>query len=299
MTKLLIVDDSPLDRQIAGGIVEEQGLSPVYAKDGREALTMLEREKPDAVLTDLQMPEMDGLELVGEIQQRFPTVPVILMTAHGSEEIAVKALRNGAASYVSKKCLKQDLGEALRVVLATIEASRDREQVCDYLQRSESHLVFGYEPEGPRALVSYLREVLAQLNFCEDVGLMQVSTALVESLRNAVDHGNLELDSALRESPDNAYRELGKERSKIPPYCDRRVYVTTKLSCDTATFIVRDEGLGFDVSSLPDPTDPENMLKVSGRGIMLIRTFMDEVSHNEMGNEITMEKHRAPLLVRP
>ncbi|MCH7725925.1 MAG: response regulator [Planctomycetes bacterium] len=293
MTKLLVVDDSALDRKIVGRLIEEQGLSPVYAENGREALTVLERERPEAVLTDLRMPEMDGLELVGEIRQRFSTVPVILMTAHGSEEIAVKALRAGAASYVTKKSLRQDLAEALRVVLATIESSRDREQVCKYLQRSESHFVIGYEPDGPRALISYLQGALSQLGFCDDVGLTQVSTAFVESLANAIDHGNLELDSTLRDSADNSYRKVGNERSKIQPYRDRRVHVTTELTCDTATFIVRDEGPRFDVSRLPDPTDPENFLKPSGRGVMLIRTFMDDVSHNAAGNEITMKKHRA------
>ncbi len=290
MTKLLVVDDSPFDRQMAGGFVKEQGLTAVYAENGREALTAIECEQPDAVLTDLQMPEMDGLELVGEIRQRYSTVPVILMTAHGSEEIAVKALRRGAASYVPKKSLKQDLGEALRVVLATIEASREREQVVNFLQCSESYFVIGYEPYGPRALISYLQDGLDQLNFCDD--MTQVSTALVESLTNAVDHGNLELDSAMRASGDNSYRELGDERARIQPYCGRRVHVTTKLTRDTAKFIVRDEGPGFDVSSLPDPTDPENLLKPSGRGVMLIRTFMDEVSYNETGNEITMIKRR-------
>jgi len=67
---------------------------------------------------------------------------------------------------------------------------------------------------------------------------------------------------------------------------------SASLSSDAATFTVRDEGPGFDVAELPDPTDPENMLKPGGRGVMLIRTFMDETSYNEIGNEITMTKHR-------
>jgi len=59
------------------------------------------------------------------------------------------------------------------------------------------------------------------------------------------------------------------------------------------TFIVRDEGPGFDPSALPDPTDPENLLKPCGRGVMLIRTFMDQVNFSAKGNEITMVKRRA------
>ena len=76
--------------------------------------------------------------------------------------------------------------------------------------------------------------------------------------------------------------------SSPAPYAERRVHVTVRLTPAAATFIVRDEGPGFDVSSLPDPRDPENLTKPSGRGVMLIRTFMDEVTFNERGNEITM-----------
>ena len=61
-----------------------------------------------------------------------------------------------------------------------------------------------------------------------------------------------------------------------------------------ATFVIRDDGPGFDLNSLPDPTDPENLLKPSGRGLLLIRTFMDEVSHNSTGNQITLVRRRRP-----
>ena len=63
-----------------------------------------------------------------------------------------------------------------------------------------------------------------------------------------------------------------------------------KLSSCEARFTIRDEGKGFDPSSLPDPTDPENLLKASGRGLLLVRTFMSEVTFNGIGNEITMIK---------
>ena len=60
-----------------------------------------------------------------------------------------------------------------------------------------------------------------------------------------------------------------------------------------ASFAVRDEGHGFDPSILPDPTDPENLNGIGGRGVMLIQTFMDDVRYNESGTEITMIKRRA------
>ena len=67
------------------------------------------------------------------------------------------------------------------------------------------------------------------------------------------------------------------------------------ISETEATFVVRDEGPGFDVASLPDPTDPENLTKASGRGVILMRTLMDEVHYSTAGNTVTMIK-RAELI---
>jgi two-component system chemotaxis response regulator CheB len=72
MPTALVVDDSALDRRIAGQCVEENGLTAVYAENGRIAWEALERIQPDFVLTDLQMPEMDGLELVRKICRHHP-----------------------------------------------------------------------------------------------------------------------------------------------------------------------------------------------------------------------------------
>src|SRR5262245_2143157 len=114
MATVLVVDDSPIDRRLVGGILEKiSGTKTEYAGDGAEALSKIERAPPDVVLTDLQMPKMDGLELVSTVRSRFPLVPVILMTGHGSEDIAVQALQRGAASYVNKSSISDELPDVL------------------------------------------------------------------------------------------------------------------------------------------------------------------------------------------
>jgi CheY-like chemotaxis protein/anti-sigma regulatory factor (Ser/Thr protein kinase) len=290
METILVVDNSPHGRKLAGGCLEEHGLTPVFAANGREALQVLEQCGADAVLTDLYMPEMDGLRLVERMRLEHPNVPVVLMTDRGNEKTAVEALRAGAASYVPKKDIRTDLCDAMKVVMTALEAKRRREQVREFLQQTESRFVLGYEREGPTALISHLQSDLTQINLCDETRIFQVSTALAEALSNAFDHGNLELDSALREQGDQAYARLREERMQQLPYRDRRVRVTELLVPPQVTYVIRDEGAGFDWSKLPDPTDPENLLKASGRGVMLIRTFMDEVTYNDAGNEITMVK---------
>ncbi len=105
MANILIVDDSAADCQLAGHLLEGDGSTVFYAQDGEEALVQVQEHPLDLVLTDLVMPRLDGLALVERMRAEHPRVPVVLMTARGSEEIAVQALESGAASYVPKKRL--------------------------------------------------------------------------------------------------------------------------------------------------------------------------------------------------
>src|SRR5690606_19706051 len=113
-----VVDDSAVDRRLVGGLLRQSpGLEVQYAGNGAEALEIIRLAPPDLVITDLQMPEMDGLALVQAMRREFPTIPVILITAHGSEELAVKALESGAVSYVPKGQLAQRLLTTVQQVL--------------------------------------------------------------------------------------------------------------------------------------------------------------------------------------
>ena len=71
---------------------------------------------------------------------------------------------------------------------------------------------------------------------------------------------------------------MAEERRRQTPFRDRRIYVAATYSRAEAIFVVRDEGPGFDRTKVPDPTDPDNLGKNSGRGLLLIQTFMDEVA---------------------
>ena len=109
MPTVLIVDDNAVDRRFAGGLIEESGgVDVIYADDGEQALEKIHELKPDVVVTDLQMPHMDGLELVTKIRLTNPAIPVVLMTAKGSEVVAVQALQQGASSLRAQIAARQD-----------------------------------------------------------------------------------------------------------------------------------------------------------------------------------------------
>lgn len=293
MTTILIVDDSPVDQRLAGGLVESVGMRPFFAANGREALGVVEEAAPDIVLTDMQMPELDGLELVQELKSRKPSLPVVLMTAFGSEELAVAALKNGAASYVPKRNLARELTSTLDVVLGMVRFRRQRSHVLSSLEETQSRFQLDNDWTHIQPLIEHFQHQLREANFCGEGDLVRVGTALHEALHNAIEHGNLELDSADREGSTGEYVAKAAQRREVPPYCERQVRVVSHMNRECVTYSIEDQGPGFDTGNLPDPTDPANLEKQSGRGLFLIRVFMDDVSFNPTGNRITMSKRRS------
>ena len=289
--KILVVDDSPIDRRWVGGLLRRrERLVPVFARSGIEALEILGNEAPSIVLTDLQMPEMDGLRLVEAIRDRFPLIPVVLMTAHGSEEIALQALRQGAASYVPKRRLARELLATIDQVLDSMRVGGRRR----ILKRSATKTVLEFSlennPKLVQELIARFREETDALDLFDKNVAIRIDVALQEALLNGIYHGNLEVGSELREDGEGPYIALAEERRGLSPYRERRLRVVAELNREQAVFTIEDQGPGFDPSKLPDPLDPANLERAGGRGLLLIRTFMDDVFFNEAGNQLTMVK---------
>jgi CheY-like chemotaxis protein/anti-sigma regulatory factor (Ser/Thr protein kinase) len=302
MTRILIVDDSPVDRQMAGRLLAQRAvapdlenpvpLTPVYAGNGQEALDRMDTEEVDAVVTDLQMPGMDGLELVVQVRERHPLVPVVLMTAHGSEETAIKALRKGATNYVAKRKLAKELVATVKSVLEIARADRGQQEFLRCLVQTEARYEIDNDLRAIPALLEQLEIGVTRMQLCDRTGWMRIAVALREAVVNAIYHGNLELTSQLREDDEAAFDRLAEQRLTEAVFAGRRVHVTARETRNEVTYVLRDEGRGFDPTTLPDPTNPANLERRTGRGLFLIRTFMDEVRHNAAGNEITLVKRR-------
>lgn len=289
--KVLVVDDSPIDRRWVGGLLRRRAnVIPVFAGSGIEAIERLERDRPSIVLTDLRMPQMDGLGLVEVVRDRFPPIPVILMTAHGSEEIALNALRQGAASYVPKRRLARELLAVIDQVLDSMRAGGRRRTLRRGAIRSTLEFRLENDPKIAQDLIARFREETEAFELFDKNAAMRVDIALQEALLNGIYHGNLEVGSELREDGEGPFLALAEERRGLSPYRERRLRVVAEIDRTRAEFIVEDEGPGFDPTKLPDPLDPANLERTGGRGLLLIRTFMDEVVFNASGNRLTMTK---------
>jgi len=290
---VLVVDDSATDRRLASGLLYKHADVQVsYAIDGQEALDSIVHRTPDIVVTDLQMPNMDGLELVEAISKNHPKIPVVLMTGKGSEEIAVEALQKGAASYVPKKLLARDLADTVRRVLATVSERRHQNRLKTRMTTGEFEFTLENDPKLLSTAVHFICKLLNEFDVCQDSEYSRIGTALDEALHNAFYHGNLEIRSELKLEDNDEFYELARRRCEELPYRDRQIYLRISFTSEKVEFVIRDEGKGFNPAQLPDPTDPEYMGRPFGRGILLMRTFMDELQYNDTGNEVTLIKQR-------
>ncbi len=290
MPRVLIAEDSATQAQQLQFMLEDAGFSVELASNGAEAVAAINRQVPDIVVTDLEMPEMNGLQLVEAVYRDHPGLPVVLMTAYGSEETAALALQKGATSYVPKRYLAQDMIPTLGNILAVARADRQHQRIVEFQTRSETQYVLPNDESVIPPFIGHLEEQLTRMKFSDPTTLIRVSVALREAMINSMHHGNLEINADLREQNERHFQQTVEERGKQEPYRSRRIHVTATLTRRQAEYTVRDEGRGFDPDTLADATASANLEKVSGRGLLLINTFMDHVSYNEDGTAITMVK---------
>ena len=152
--RIVVVDDEPAQRELIGGFLAKQGHEVFPAASGAEALAHVKDRRVDLVLSDCRMPGMSGPELLLGIKAVNPEVPLILMTAYGTVETAVQAMKDGAADYLTKPL---DLEELLLRLARVAEQSRLRSEVRDLQARLvERHRLEGIIGESGR-----MQEVLA------------------------------------------------------------------------------------------------------------------------------------------
>ena len=289
MDRILLVEPSPQKRaQLAALLESEADWRLEFAEDNHAAIERLTLIMPDVIVTDLNNPEY-GLELVRRVRRDFKQVPVVLITSPENQQIAVEALRIGATSFSPESSLETDLVRTIKQVLDM--SSRMRYSHDTRWQPIPNHAAFVLEND-PSLIGPLIEHLQNNLPSWSDRDRLQIGMAMDEALVNAMHHGNLEVQSCLREDDDQHFYDQVRERRCKSPFCDRRVKLEVEFSDEHICVQISDDGPGFDPCQVPDPRDGENVMKVSGRGLLLIRSFMDQVAHNVQGNQITMTKLR-------
>jgi CheY-like chemotaxis protein len=292
---ILIVDDEEIIRSLLLTLFERDGRYDAdSAVDGSDALAALGRRVYSLIITDLQMPNLGGLGLLKKLRETHPHVPVIVFTGYGDMQDAIEALRLGAVNFLRKPF---ELREILPSVVRAIEVvarSERRRLVYDYIDSINLNLTIPPRLDETDPVIQHLIDPLVPLHIIPEAEIKNVFLALDEVLSNAIFYGALRIDPTLREKPDGhaLFEQIMVERENHPDYASRRIRLSAEYSPDKAVFKVRDPGEGFDYKNLPDPTDPENLLREHGRGLLLVRCFVDDLQFNETGNEVTLIKNR-------
>jgi FixJ family two-component response regulator len=277
------------------------------AANGNEALPVLKGDHDiTVVVTDIRMPGMTGLELIANAKGLDPDLGFIVISGHGDTDDVITAFRLGARNFLRKPYRFAELERAIdeegqrygqaREQRARLAEERGADRVLTRMDGLTFDLPTRLEWVNP--VTVRLISVFAAMGICNEETRFNVALGLVEILTNAVEHGNLGISGAekvkLKAQGENIYQTEVQRRMALPECAGRKVRVHATCDRNQATVQVTDEGNGFAFDDLPDPTDPENLFKPSGRGILLARTFLDKVEYQGHGNSVVLVKFRDP-----
>ena len=140
--KILVVDDEKNMRRVLAAMLNREGYISMEAENGQKALELFDKDQPACIITDLKMPDVDGLELLQRVKEKGPHVPVIMITAHGTVDTAVSAMKKGAFDYLTKPF---DKAELLNVVGKAVNSLSKNLQEPS-LDISEDAFITGNDP---------------------------------------------------------------------------------------------------------------------------------------------------------
>ena len=289
---LLIADDTAEVLNFLQDFFVKAGHSVFCARDGEEALKILQNEEIDGIFCALTMPKLGGLELLKEVQSANSRRPLVILCPPNDSENALNALQLGACDYLLKAINPLELQRTLDRVVSLQEGFHFSAYAMDHLLQETRTLEIGNDFTGLNRIIAFMTQDLPSYGILNQEQLFRMNMLLKEAIENAIFHGNLELCSEMRrENPELFYKTAAQKRD-IDPYKDRKLILQYDISRNSAKYVVRDEGKGFVHADLLDPADPDNLLRIEGRGLIMIMNFMDEVFWNDRGNEVTMVRYR-------
>lgn len=261
--RILIVDNNDELRAVLEQVLRELGHEVVATGDRNEALAREDLDEFDLIISDLTEDEHSGMQLLSEIKRKRLMVPVVVSSDEAQQPGVVKAFKMGAANFLRLPYNKDELRSIVEKTLAYKLRFVDDLRVLPFV-REKIDFELPSDVSLMNGVLQYLTERVAKLGIIKPER-SNLFVALDEAFVNAVKHGN-------RNDPQKLVR------------------ITAELSSKEARFTVEDEGDGFNVQEIPDPRDPANLFKSSGRGVLLIYNIMDEVQYNDRGNRLTMVK---------
>lgn len=297
MPVILHVDPSTADREmIRDALSNQENWTIEGANSYEEARERLQLHPVDAILSEVELGDGYWNDLVAMLRSRQMTTPVFVVTSQMTVEGAAQAVRDGAETVLLKGSNYDEWPFPIECAIDQATSRSVRASVEKSL--TSQKLLFVLENEKGRVphLVNLLVEQCDRFGLLDDRDRMRIQVALEEAILNSIIHGNLEVSSKLRELEGDVFEQTVSERKVSLPYSLRRVTLEAEYNYELARFTIRDEGPGFDVNKVRNPTEDDAIELASGRGILLMRSFMDETDYNDKGNEVRMLKRRSASL---
>lgn len=297
MPVILHVDPSTADRDsIRQALASQETWSVEGVESYDEARTRLDQGPVDLILCEADLGDGEWRDLVCAVNSRQLTTPVVIVSSQMTVETAAQAVREGADGVLVKGGDPNEWFFSLECAIDRATSRSLRIAAESSLNQLTQKFVLENEKGRIPSLVNLLVENCCRFGLLDDRDRMRIQVALEEALLNSVVHGNLEVSSRLRELEGDQFEQAIAERKVIEPYRSRRVTLVAHFTHTEARFTIRDEGPGFDVTKVRNPTEDDAIALASGRGILLMRSFMDDVEYNNKGNEVSMLKRRSPTL---
>ena len=297
MPIILHVDPSTADRDaVREALASQETWTVEGAASYDEASERLQLHPVDLILCEADLGDGEWRDLVTAVRNRHMTTAVFIVSSNMTIESAAQAARDGAEAVLVKG---SDPSEWLFPMECAMERAMSRalRQAAEN-SLTQERLQFTLENEKSRVphVVTMLVEHCDRFGLIDDRDRMRIQVALEEALLNAIIHGNLEVHSGLRELEGDVFEHSISERKYLMPFCRRRVTLIAEYNHEGAKFVIRDEGPGFNVEKVRNPTEDDAIALASGRGILLMRSFMDSLEYSDRGNEVTMFKRRSASL---
>jgi len=290
--KILVVEDDLLFRTFVRNSIKSIGYQCIEAEDGKKGLEMFHKEKPQLIISDIQMPEMDGIEMLQQVRTLKSEVIFIVMTFFDSEEWAIKALNAGANNYLKKPIRKDKLQHLIKKYYTIAKSRTASRDINNMIVRKNFEMKFKSSIEVIPVVVEYLIKESGIQNYI--LNTAGIELGLNEIITNSVEHGNLGISYSEKSSAlsEGTYEKLYVERLTNPELAEKEV--TIKYSSDEEKFEweVIDEGKGFDWGKVPDPIKESNKEGFHGRGIFLTKFQFDEMEYLGKGNVVKLKKYK-------
>ncbi|MCK5683938.1 response regulator [bacterium] len=290
--KILVIDDEKDVVKFLVKLLKIKGFKDVrFAENGKEGLKKYYDYKPDLILTDINMPEMDGLELLKNIKAENPDTIVIILSGIGSSENVIKALELHADNFLKKPFSSKQL---VQLLLKYSEIIKDRVRHVNIEKRiisSEYKIEFENDISKIGDLTNLLvRQCGNSLN-CEEKH--KIKLGLYELIMNAVEHGNLgisyeEKGQILEDDGENMVK-FYKQRMSDPEHKQKKVYIKVYMDTEILEWTITDEGKGFDWNNIKSPLQ-NSKLDLHGRGIFLAGFQFDTMEYFGNGNIVQVTK---------